>query len=89
VRPDQDLSDVLIVPDDSAVVLVVGSDAFVEWDSREEQARRAQRQTYTVRRGDTLGRIARRFGVSTRDLMRLNNITDPDSVRAGRTLRVR
>jgi len=38
---------------------------------------------YTIQPGDTLYGIARQFGVSFDDLVALNNIENPDSIRAG------
>lgn len=46
-------------------------------------------QFYTIRRGDTLFRIATRFGTSTGDLARLNGIRNPDRIYAGQTICVR
>jgi LysM repeat protein len=46
-------------------------------------------QFYTVRYGDTLYRIAVRFGTSTWALARLNGITNPDRIWAGQTLCVK
>src|SRR3954452_7027925 len=43
---------------------------------------------YTLRRGDTLGGVARRLGVSVDALARANNIKNPDKIQAGRTLAV-
>lgn len=45
--------------------------------------------TYTVQRGDTLSAIARRFGMTVVELMRLNGITNPNLIRVGQTLTVR
>ena len=45
-------------------------------------------QTYRVRRGDTIGAIARRFSVSQRELMAMNNIRNPRRLRAGKRIRV-
>ena len=42
--------------------------------------------TYKVRAGDTLGKIARRFSVSLDSIVRLNNLRNPDKIRAGTTL---
>lgn len=42
--------------------------------------------TYVVQRGDTLGNIASRFGISVRDLMRVNNISNAELIYAGQTL---
>ena len=46
-------------------------------------------QTYTISRGDTLAKIARRFGVTVQALQQLNGIADPDRIGAGQLLRVR
>ncbi|MCB1648806.1 MAG: LysM peptidoglycan-binding domain-containing protein [Pseudomonadales bacterium] len=42
--------------------------------------------SYTVRRGDTLSRIANRFGMSERSLLQANNIDHPDRIYPGQTL---
>jgi nucleoid-associated protein YgaU len=43
---------------------------------------------YRVRRGDTLVSVARRFGVSVRQLQALNGIRDKHAIRVGVVLRV-
>ena len=49
----------------------------------------AQLQTsYTVRRGDSLGKIAERFGCSVSDLQSWNGIRDASSIRAGQKLKL-
>lgn len=45
-------------------------------------------QTYTVKSGDSLSAIARRLGVPLHLLIEINNITDPNRIRAGQVLRV-
>ena len=42
--------------------------------------------TYVVQRGDTLGAIAQRFGVSLADLINANNIANPNLVFVGQVL---
>ena len=42
--------------------------------------------TYVVQRGDILSRIALRFGVTTVEIARANNITNPDRIYAGQVL---
>jgi LysM repeat protein len=44
--------------------------------------------SYTVVAGDTLSGIASRFGTTTRNLMSLNAITNPNAIRIGQTLTV-
>ncbi len=46
----------------------------------------AETTTYTVVAGDVLSVIARRFGVSMQDIMRINNISDPDMIRQGQRI---
>jgi len=46
------------------------------------------RGTYTVRRGDTLLRIAFDHGQNYRDLVTWNSLADPDDIKVGQVLRV-
>ncbi|HUU45007.1 MAG TPA: LysM peptidoglycan-binding domain-containing protein, partial [Acidobacteriota bacterium] len=43
---------------------------------------------YTIRRGDTISRIARRFGVSIRQIMGANSLSDPDRISVGQRIRI-
>jgi len=45
-------------------------------------------QNYIVQPGETLHNIAQRFGTTVNDLLTLNNLTDPNLIIAGQTLRV-
>lgn len=44
--------------------------------------------TYVIQPGDTLSEIAERFGTSYQTLASLNNISDPNLIYAGQTLRI-
>jgi murein DD-endopeptidase MepM/ murein hydrolase activator NlpD len=44
--------------------------------------------TYVIQRGDTLSGIAAAFGMTSEELQRLNNITNPDRLQAGQTLNI-
>ena len=44
--------------------------------------------TYVVRKGESLGLIAKRFGVSSGDLALINRISRPDLIRAGQKLTI-
>ena len=46
-------------------------------------------KTYTVRSGDTLWSISRKFGTTVVDLINMNRISDPDMIYPGQVLRVR
>lgn len=45
-------------------------------------------RTYTVKSGDTLIGIARRFGVTTTAISQLNNLTNANSIRVGQVLKI-
>jgi LysM repeat protein len=44
---------------------------------------------YTVRRGDTLSAIARRYGTSVAAIQRLSGIKNPNKIYVGQTIRVK
>ncbi|WP_245844770.1 LysM peptidoglycan-binding domain-containing M23 family metallopeptidase [Persephonella hydrogeniphila] len=44
--------------------------------------------TYTVKRGDNLGKIAKKYGVSVRDIIRENNLRKPYIIRPGQKLKI-
>lgn len=54
--------------------------------SRNNQGEKAL--TYVVERGDTLSAIARKFNVTVASLMVVNQITDPNQIRAGQRLTI-
>lgn len=41
---------------------------------------------YTVKKGDTLGAIAKQFNISLEELIKLNNIKNPNLIRSGQQL---
>ncbi len=43
---------------------------------------------YVVQSGDTLSKIANRFGVDQAELMALNHITNPDHIEKGQQLQI-
>ncbi|MGJ7914168.1 peptidoglycan DD-metalloendopeptidase family protein [Massilia sp. LXY-6] len=53
-----------------------------------EDSKADARGTYTVRKGDTLLRIALDVGQNYRDLVAWNNLADPDDIKVGQVLRV-
>ena len=54
----------------------------------EEAPKQDERGMYTVRKGDTLLRIALDFGQNYRDLVTWNNLANPDDIKVGQVLRV-
>lgn len=47
-----------------------------------------EEQTYVVKQGDTLYRIALRFGITWQELAAYNNITNPESLYVGQVLKI-
>jgi LysM repeat protein len=45
-------------------------------------------KTYAVQKGDTATSIAKKFGVSVADLLKLNKVSDPTKLQPGKTLKV-
>jgi murein DD-endopeptidase MepM/ murein hydrolase activator NlpD len=57
--------------------------------SRSRRSRQSTRRVvYRVRRGDMVSRIARRYGVSTRSIIRANRLRRPYRLRVGQRLRI-
>ncbi len=52
-------------------------------------SRRVRILEHTVRRGETLSHIARRYGTTVRNLQQINGIRNPNAIRAGHRLIVR
>jgi lipoprotein NlpD len=53
-----------------------------------EESKPDARGTYTVRRGDTLLKIALDHGQNYRDIVTWNNLSDPDDIKVGQVLKV-
>lgn len=53
-----------------------------------EAEEEAVQPTYRVRSGDTLSGIAERYDTTVRALVRLNDIDDPNEIRAGQRLKL-
>lgn len=45
-----------------------------------------QTKTYVVKSGDSISRIAKRFKVPSKDILKLNNISNPNKIRVGQKL---
>jgi LysM repeat protein len=75
---------VLVIPDDNVTSAPAAPAAAPE----PEQSASASAGTYVIQRGDTLFRIAVRFGVSTSTLAQANGIVNPSYIYAGQTLTI-
>ncbi len=61
----------------------------LEEEIRQAEAERAAMRYHTIRSGDTLGAIARKYGTTVTNICRLNNIKSTTVLQIGRKLRVR
>jgi flagellum-specific peptidoglycan hydrolase FlgJ len=53
------------------------------------QAAGQKEQVYVVQKGDTLTKIAKKYGTTVQNLVKLNNIKNPDLIKVGQKLRVK
>ena len=67
------------------VVPLSGGSGFSGGSAMSSAAPAASGNTYTVKAGDTLYRIAKNHGVNVNELMRVNGISDPRQLAVGRT----
>jgi LysM repeat protein len=51
-----------------------------------EGMKRSQTRSHTVAAGESLGTISTRYGVSVEELIKLNNLTDPDAIKVGQRI---
>lgn len=76
-------------PKPAAPVLVAKAESDIETPKCPPSATRTDSaEVYVVRPGDSLGRLAREFGVSVKSLVALNDIENPSLIKIGRKLRV-
>jgi len=80
VSPEFDLGRALVLTEDEVRLLVVGSEEFFDYH---ETQRGRVRFRYTIRSGDTLTSIARRFDLSVASLSRINRFGRRTDIRAG------
>lgn len=77
-------TDQVVLLDPSRVVVVAaGSEHFLQQHERRKGRRRV---VYTVRRGDNLSRVARRFGLSVGSIMRINQFGRDTKLVAGQQI---
>jgi lysozyme len=72
-------------------VLMVGQELKIpsqQAASSESGSGQTAEDTYVVSQGDTLGSIAKRYGVSVVELQELNEIADPNQIFVGQELRI-
>jgi membrane-bound lytic murein transglycosylase D len=67
---------------------VPAANALAAVPKEERHVEQARGTVHVVQRGEALSKIARRYGVSERELMALNGIQSRNRIRAGQTLRL-
>lgn len=79
---DQDFDEEFLLVEDDAK-------ALAEKKKKDEEAARRAMVYHKVRNGENLGSIAKKYHTSVNAICRLNGIKNPNSLRAGKTIRVR
>jgi len=74
----------LALPPDSLTAST--AEVFASIPAGERKAEQHRDRYYKVRRGDTLSRIAQRYGVRERELVTINNLRSRHRIRAGQVL---
>lgn len=83
VREGFDRQDVVLLDPDKVRVVTLGSEEFLEL----EAARRGKtRLFYSARAGDTLAKIAKRYGLSPGDLARINRLSAVSELSEGQKI---
>ncbi len=86
-----DPSKVIYFPSGSLLsdTLQIDKQCFTHVKLYKEQQTKLRSRYYVVKRGDTLGKIAYKNGVSVKQIARLNKISSKTKLKAGRRLRIR
>jgi LysM repeat protein len=89
-RPDVVLAATPAPAEPSVATVAVGQESQPISQAQVDQAaattQEAESEVYVVRGGDSLVAIAARYGVSVDDIVRINNLTNPDFVFSGQRL---
>lgn len=92
VAKDFELERAVVLREEESHVVVVGSPEWAAWRRAQEEESRASssraRRRHVVRPGDTVLRIANRYGVEARDIVRWNNLRDSGHIVIGQELLV-
>lgn len=97
VAPDKNLDDIIYYNDSEVSVVTKGSDAHKALISARSKAVTSSRSTssssssstHTVVKGDSLSKVASKYGISIKELEKLNKIKAGSTLRVGQKLRVK
>jgi len=84
IKPGQEL----IIPDNRGGGVAKITEAKIAKAPEKAQTSKGHASSYTVRKNDTLVKIARSLGVSYEELTKANNIKDPRKLQEGQVLKV-
>ncbi len=87
LRAWNELEDTDVEQGQKISVYVPEESRFAE-DAKASQPPRPEYETYVVRRGDNLNRIAEKYGTTRAKLLELNDIRDPNLLFVGLKLKV-
>ena len=65
------------------------SETAPKTDNNQNTSNESKTIYYTVQRGDTLSKIAAKYGTTYQEIAKLNNIPDPNKIYTGQKLRIR
>jgi len=88
---DFDVERAIVLTEDQCNVIQVNSPEWVAWRNAEASESRSSsrsRRTHTVRPGETVLRIASRYGVDAKDIVRWNRLSDSGHIVIGQELYV-
>ena len=82
-----DLARAIVWTPDEVTELVVGTEAFFDFHEAQRDRKRIRYRTHIVKQGDSLRKIARRYGISVQSLTNANRV-DPRRLKVGSRLRI-
>ena len=84
--PEQDTSDAVVLEESQVKAVVIGSKEYKELKQGKAKKKKGKYRSYKVKRGDTVSKIAKKFGVSVKDIVRWNNLDKKATIRRGMRL---
>ncbi len=86
-----DLSQSITLPTSQVRPILLDSPEYEAWKKEQKQSGTSSSGagTYKVKAGDTVGAIAKRFNVSSKDIIRLNNLDKAGTIKPGMRLAIR
>ena len=74
---------------DNAIAACKSGYCVFDWNGVAVYTNPAINNTYVVKKGDTLGEIAKKYQTSVNELVRLNNIKNPNLIIVGQRIKIK